>query len=124
MRYQLLGLASYEYSYNEDDIVGRIHREFEADGLEAAVEAATKMLDKDGYAIVEEGVLKLKDPWKKLSAQLRELKPVADLDFKPAEPERLSQPERVIPERTMPKCVIPAQPGVSALPARIEVRKL
>lgn len=119
MRYQLLGSARCEYSYNEPEIVGVIHEEFEADCLETAIEVAVLMLDKGGYAASENGVLKLKNPWEELGVVLREFRSVAEFVFRPAEPEQFPRPKCVIPES-----VELAQPGKPAMPARIEIRKV
>jgi hypothetical protein len=116
MKFQLSGEALYEVSCDACNLNPgelqpvKVRIEFEEKTLNRAIALAKRKLCAAGYVTIENDVLKLKDPWKRCTVELQELKlkPLALFEFLPEVPE-IAEPRRVI------------QPG---LPARIEVRKL
>jgi hypothetical protein len=114
MKFQLSGEAVYEVScdacnWNPGGLeASKVRIEFEAKTLNAAIALAKRKLSAKGYVTIEDGVLKLRNPWKRCAVELQELKPMALFEFKSEVPE-VAEPRRVI------------QRGI---PARIEVRKL
>lgn len=86
MFYQIFGTARYKSSSQDPGIALPVRLEFQAANDDEALANINQVLASDGYTILEDSTLSPTQPWESLRFGLREIRPLAQLEFKKAPP--------------------------------------